>query len=58
MTTRGMKEPEMREIAHMIDRVLRDPENKKNIEKTRKSVKGLVKKYPLYKGLIRKLERE
>jgi len=57
VTTRGMKEPEMIKIACLIDKVLRDPTDGKNIQEAKKEVKTLVKKFPLYKQLIKRLER-
>ena len=57
VTTRGMKEDEMRHIARLVDKVLRDPENKKNLKGVASEVSKLVKKFPLYKGLIRRLEK-
>lgn len=56
-TTRGMKEAEMSEIADLIDKVLSSPNDEKVIGEVRKQVSRLVKKFPLYKDLIRKLER-
>jgi glycine hydroxymethyltransferase len=57
VTTRGMKEGEMRAIAKMIDEVLSDHLS----ERTAKAVKGevarLVKKFPLYKDLIKRLSK-
>ena len=58
VTTRGMKETQMREIAHLIDRVLRAPQDERNLQEVRKEVKKLVDKFPLYKNLIRRLEKE
>ena len=58
VTTRGMKEPQMKEIACLIDRVLSDPDNEKTIQAVQKDVKVLVKRFPLYKNLIRRLEKE
>jgi glycine hydroxymethyltransferase len=58
ITTRGMKEAEMVKIAHMIDEVLADPNNERNLIAVKKEVGGLVKKFPLYKDLIRRLEKE
>ncbi|MFA5146667.1 MAG: serine hydroxymethyltransferase [Candidatus Omnitrophota bacterium] len=57
VTTRGMKEPEMRKIASLIDAVLGDPGNEKVSRAAREEVGILVKKFPLYKGLIKDLER-
>lgn len=56
VTTRGMKEPEMKTIARLIDEVLRRPSDAKNIAGVKKKVAVLVKKFPLYKNLTRKLE--
>ncbi|MDO8535834.1 MAG: serine hydroxymethyltransferase [Candidatus Omnitrophota bacterium] len=57
VTTRGMKEPAMKRIAELIDKALSDPNNEKNIQSVRKEVTLLVKAFPLYKGLIRRLEK-
>jgi glycine hydroxymethyltransferase len=57
VTTRGMKEPQMREIARLMDKVLTNPNDEKNICQVRKEVSALVKKFPLYKDLIRRLEK-
>jgi glycine hydroxymethyltransferase len=58
VTTRGMKEREMREIAGLIDGVLSAPSDERVIKKVRLEVAKLVKKFPLYKDLIKRLERE
>lgn len=58
VTTRGMKEGEMKKIACLIDMVLTNPNDEKNIRRARKEVGCLVKEFPLYKGLIRRLEKE
>lgn len=58
VTTRGMKENEMKIIARLMDRVMADPANEKSIEKVRGEVKKLVKKFPLYKNLIKRLDKE
>jgi glycine hydroxymethyltransferase len=50
VTTRGMKEKEMIEIADMIDKVLKS-RDKKTISEIRSRVKELVKKFPLYPDL-------
>lgn len=57
VTTRSMKEPEMRRIAQFIDKVLTDPNDEKNITQVRKEVSAFVKKFPLYKDLIKRLEK-
>ena len=58
VTTRGMEEAEMRQIAHLIDEVLSDPSDEKGLRAVKGEVKKLVKKFPLYKNLIRRLEQE
>lgn len=58
MTTRGMKEPQMREIAHLIDKVLTNSEDEKTIRHVQNGVAALVKRYPLYKRLAKRLEKE
>lgn len=57
VTTRGMKEPAMKRIAEIIDKVLSDPNNEKNIQEARREVATLVKKFPLYRGLIKRMEK-
>ncbi len=49
VTTRGMKEPEMRRIGKLIAEVLRNPESDTVIEKVRKEVRELTEAFPLYK---------
>jgi glycine hydroxymethyltransferase len=48
MTTRGMKEPEMRRIADMIHQVLKDMENEKNLQSVKQQVRELCNAFPLY----------
>ncbi|MDD3906177.1 MAG: serine hydroxymethyltransferase [Candidatus Omnitrophica bacterium] len=55
VTTRGMKESEMRRIAVLIDEVLSDPSNTKKLKGVKTEVGRLTKKFPLYKNLIRRL---
>ncbi len=51
VTTRGMKEPEMRRIAHLIDRVLKSPNDEKAVKGVRADVSAIAKAFPLYKSL-------
>ncbi|MDD1736322.1 MAG: serine hydroxymethyltransferase, partial [Methanothrix sp.] len=51
MTTRGMKEPEMVEIADMITTVLRDIKNEKTIAEVRSQARELCGRFPLYPDL-------
>jgi glycine hydroxymethyltransferase len=48
VTTRGMKEKQMEQIAELIDAVIKDPENELSLKKVRKSVHALTEKFPLY----------
>ena len=48
VTTRGMKEGEMRRIAELIDRVLRAPEDEGVLRLVRSEVKELANGFPLY----------
>jgi glycine hydroxymethyltransferase len=58
VTTRGMKEAQMRAIACLIDKVLKRSQDDKVIEEVKHEVADLVKKFPLYKDLVRRLEKE
>jgi glycine hydroxymethyltransferase len=48
VTTRGMKEAEMKRIAHLIDRVLREPEDESMLREVRGEVRELAGEFPLY----------
>ena len=48
MTTRGMKEPEVKIIAELIDRVIRNKDDESEIDNVRSDVIDLCKKFPLY----------
>lgn len=48
VTTRGMKENEMRAIATLIDETLKAPYDDRNLEQVRSRVKELTRKFPLY----------
>jgi len=49
LTTRGMKEEEMRLIAGWISQVLSDPENEMVQNQVRSRVKQLCERFPIYK---------
>jgi glycine hydroxymethyltransferase len=51
LTTRGMKEGEMREIARMIRRVCGAPNDAELKKKVRQEVLGMTSKFPLYPEL-------
>jgi glycine hydroxymethyltransferase len=48
VTTRGMKEPEMRTIGRLIANVVRAPADEKVIQQAQAEVLGLTDKFPLY----------
>ena len=58
VTTRGMKEPEMKLIAGFIAQVLLNRENEGKIKEVREGVKTLCDRFPLYKGRIEKGRQE
>ncbi|MFA3782071.1 serine hydroxymethyltransferase [Melioribacteraceae bacterium 4301-Me] len=51
LTTRGMKEDEMKLIANFIDKALSNAENKEMLKSIRADVKALCKNFPLYPEL-------
>ncbi len=51
VTSRKMKEPEMIEIADLIVKVLKDPDNESNLKNVKTKVKALCKKFPVYTDL-------
>ncbi len=53
LTTRGMKEDEMRLIAGWIARVLRDPGSEALVAEVRADVQALCERFPLYAERIR-----
>lgn len=53
MTTRGMKENEMKQIAEFIDTVIMNFKNEDIIEKVRLEVKEFTSKFPLYPELLK-----
>ena len=52
VTTRGMKESEMKVIADFISQVLSDVGNKSNLKRIRDMVFDLCKKFPLYQDRL------
>jgi glycine hydroxymethyltransferase len=46
--TLGMDEPEMKEVAHIIGEVLRDPESEAVAERARTAVRDLMTRFPAY----------
>lgn len=50
LTTRGMKEPEMDEVAEFIVEALRHPDDEAHLKKVRLKVETFCHKFPLYPG--------
>jgi glycine hydroxymethyltransferase len=48
ITSRGMKEAQMKKIVNLIDKVIMNPEDEKVIKKVREDVNEMMEKYPLY----------
>ena len=48
VTTQGMREPEMAEIADLMARVLRDPADEAELAAVRSDVRTLCEKFPVY----------
>ncbi len=57
VTTRGMKEEQMKEIAGMIARVLKAPDDEEVIKAVRHEVDELTKAFPLYAGRLETYEK-
>ena len=59
VTTRGMKEAEMREIGRLIAEIVREPESEPTRRKVQLGVRELAERFPLYaKRLKRKSEAQ
>ncbi len=56
LTTRGMKEEEMRIVGKLIARVLKNPEDETILNEVRKEVLSLCERFPLYAELRREME--
>lgn len=52
VTSRGMKEDEMKQIAHFISRVLKDKDNAQLKAEVKAEVKALASSYPLYPDAV------
>lgn len=50
VTTRGMREPQMRQIARLIDMVLSNISDDKKIREAKEAISGLTERFPVYKG--------
>ncbi len=52
LTTRGMKENEMREVAFLMDKILSDINNESILDRVRAQVLDLSRRFPLYQDLL------
>ena len=52
LTTRAMKENEMREIAFLMDKILSDINNESILDRVRAQVLDLSRRFPLYQDLL------
>ena len=50
VTTRGMKEPEMRRIGQWISEVLHHPQDEATLTRVRREVEALTEQFPLYES--------
>jgi len=57
VTTRGMKEPEMREIGRLIAEVIHAPQSEEVRNKVRRDVATLTARFPLYARRRRHIEQ-
>src|SRR5215217_2044857 len=53
LTTRGMKEPEMKQIGEMIAAIIREPESEEVRKKVRAEVTEITSKFPMYSGRLK-----
>ena len=56
LTTRGMKEDQMRLIAGWIDEIIASPEDEEKAAQIRKKIKELCQEFPLYSDIIKTQE--
>ena len=55
VTTRGLNEDDMRQVADLIDKALRSNGSDEELEPLRQRVKAIVDRYPLYPELMKAL---
>ncbi len=57
LTTRGMKEPEMKQIATLISRALRAVDNETELAEVKREVRKLCERFPLYASRLADYEK-
>jgi glycine hydroxymethyltransferase len=55
MTTRGMTEPDMRELGRIIAMALDDPDDEIRREQLREETENMADRFPIYPGILRRL---
>jgi glycine hydroxymethyltransferase len=58
LTTRGMKEPEMKQIGAMIAGLIREPESEEIKTRVRRDVAEITAKFPMYPGRLKEKQVE
>jgi len=58
LTTRGMKEPEMKQIGEMIAAVILEPESEEVKSRVRNGVAEVTSKFPMYPGRLKEKQNE
>ncbi len=58
LTTRGMKEADMKQIARMIAAIVREPESEEVKTKVKREVEELTQKFPMYEKGLRESKTE
>ena len=58
LTTRGMKEPEMKQIGVMIAALIREPESEEVKTQVRREVAEITAKFPMYPGRLKEKQVE
>jgi glycine hydroxymethyltransferase len=57
LTTRGMKEPEMKRVGQLISRALHNVENETELADVKRDVRKLCESFPLYAARLEAYER-
>jgi glycine hydroxymethyltransferase len=57
LTTRGMKEPEMQQIARLISRALKAVDDETELADVKREVRKLCERFPLYAGRLAQYEK-
>ncbi|NQU74616.1 MAG: serine hydroxymethyltransferase [Candidatus Omnitrophica bacterium] len=57
ITTRGMKEPQMETIAELMSQILNNLSKNNVVSNVKEQVKKLTNQFPLYKDLIKRMEK-